>query len=558
MSSKICLESLQHYCRKANTPIALGVYLRAKYCPADLIDLSIDPLGYTEAQHQKFRKDYQAVNYLRKLVGFNSPEVLRNAAISAVKSAELAAYKMNRTMDTASWRNASAPLLYKVQRKIADILGPYSPKELHDFGCWSNGATSTIPRTRSHPGNKVGEQPISIAKSAYLTFVEHTNQHYILLEQVLGSRPSGPVTLLPTPENFGFTDVAVFDHVPKDSKTDRPISKEPTWSMYFQKALGQMIRYRLRRNGCNLNDQRVNQSLAKRAYTDRLATIDLSAASDSICYNLVRELLPLPWLNALCEFRSNYFEIDKQVYLMERFSSMGNGYTFELESLIFLAIALVSCEAAEVGTCDASVYGDDIIVPQAAADHLIRNLTTLGFSVNKRKSYVEGLFYESCGHHYFAGYYVTPVYQKERIQDEPSRIRAANRLFRASCEFSYDDYLGAWNFLFHAREDKWCYAPPHTEGDAAYLCPLELARVDYKLSRGFVSHGYFETPLRKRVGKKGSAILTRAVNQHGGLQHALSLPDCSWSVLDPKVILLNSGIPVTAVKRRRVFYESWR
>jgi hypothetical protein len=84
---------------------------------------------------------------------------------------------------------------------------------------------------------------------------------------------------------------------------------------------------------------------------------------------------------------------------------MGNGFTFELESLIFFAIASCSCDAGIV-----SVYGDDIIVPSQYATDVMKNLEMCGFSLNWDKSFIDGPFRESCGGDYFEGFDIRPVY----------------------------------------------------------------------------------------------------------------------------------------------------
>jgi hypothetical protein len=62
-----------------------------------------------------------------------------------------------------------------------------------------------------------------------------------------------------------------------------------------------------------------------------------------------------------------------------------------------------------------SVYGDDIIIPTYAYEHLIQLLTALGFVINRDKSFGTGAFRESCGADYYYGINVRPFFLKESI-----------------------------------------------------------------------------------------------------------------------------------------------
>jgi hypothetical protein len=91
--------------------------------------------------------------------------------------------------------------------------------------------------------------------------------------------------------------------------------------------------------------------------------------------------------------------VDKS-YTFEKISSMGNGFTFALESLIFGA--LVRCAIRRTGSVKKSaVYGDDLIVPVTAAPYLKTLLEYFGFQLNEDKSFAAGPFRESCGKDFY-------------------------------------------------------------------------------------------------------------------------------------------------------------
>lgn len=223
--------------------------------------------------------------------------------------------------------------------------------------------------------------------------------------------------------------------VPKNAKTDRSIVVEPPLNSFFQKGVGSYIRERLMHSKINLRDQSRNQNLACKGSVDgSLATVDLSMASDCLSRELVWDLLPYDWANLLSSLRTsevlvpqvvelqNLFTKDltisgESVLKLEKFSSMGNGYTFELESLIFYGLAYGVCRDLNLSSKDVSVYGDDIIIPTSAYPLLEKVLQFCGFSVNKEKSFADGQFRESCGADYLNGFDIRPFYQKTQINE---------------------------------------------------------------------------------------------------------------------------------------------
>jgi hypothetical protein len=113
---------------------------------------------------------------------------------------------------------------------------------------------------------------------------------------------------------------------------------------------------------------------------------------------------------------------------------MGNGFTFEVESLIFWAIASTVVQAV-TGTRyfrdhRVLVYGDDIIVPSCAYDQTLQALKVFGFIPNAEKSYGAGPFRESCGFHGFAGLDVTPFYIRRKISKLKDLFLLHNNLVR--------------------------------------------------------------------------------------------------------------------------------
>lgn len=221
----------------------------------------------------------------------------------------------------------------------------------------------------------------------------------------------------------------IFFTVPKNAETDRGACKEPDWNMFFQKGIGDYIRACLKRVGCDLDDQTQNQRLAHLGSIDgSLATIDLSAASDSNSISLVERIVPAGLYRVLDDLRSPCTKLpDGSLYETNMFSSMGNGFTFELETLLFLSLARAITSLFRIPG-KINVYGDDIIVPTAAVPMLLDLLGFCGHRPNISKTFYTGFFRESCGKHYYHGHDVTPVYVRRPLEsDQTVWIKCRNR-----------------------------------------------------------------------------------------------------------------------------------
>lgn len=198
--------------------------------------------------------------------------------------------------------------------------------------------------------------------------------------------------------------------VPKTALTHRAIAVEPLLNGYLQKGTDVVMRKALLRIGIDLSDQSKNQRMARQGSLDDsddgFCTIDLSSASDCISIGLVRNLLPPDWFYFLDQTRSKSYELDGKRYVYNKFCSMGNGFCFPLETLVFAAC----CHAVGAGVpgTDFSVYGDDIIIRKRHAENVLRLLKVLGFVPNTNKTFLQGPFRESCGADWFEGLDVRP------------------------------------------------------------------------------------------------------------------------------------------------------
>lgn len=234
-----------------------------------------------------------------------------------------------------------------------------------------------------------------------------------------------------------------FAFVPKTSETSRMIAIEPGINQFYQLGLGTVLERRLKRFfGIDLGTQPdVNRCLARMGSLidstsgDGFATIDLTSASDCISLKLCGYAIPAEPLDRMLSLRSPYAQcvlkdVDETVAL-NMVSTMGNGFTFPLQTALFAAAA-----AASVSLDDGlqvmpkawsefhlgglySVFGDDIVVKPRAASRLLWLLSWMGFFPNEKKCFTSGWFRESCGFDFYQGFNVRPFFLRRlsTVQD---------------------------------------------------------------------------------------------------------------------------------------------
>ncbi len=386
--------------------------------PLSFVNSSINPKDYEDAS--SFRKDYLCVEMFSKFPFWETKIDRAQVALTKFLASEAICKETNQRLASArnySFRTTS--VFATACRKIAKLLGPFNWNEAvlgFDFG---PGSTTRLRKARADRYYKLSGVPectatnLAAAAASLKYFTAWGNSINNELKVVEGNKI---VT------------------VPKNAKTDRVIAIEPCMNIFVQKGIGKMIRRRLKRVKVDLNDQTLNQELAFAGSIDgKLATIDLSAASDSISLELVAQLLPPDWYDALLTCRSDQGVLPSgENVFYQKISSMGNGYTFELESLIFWAICSAVRSLSSESDRRMAIYGDDIIIPTGLVPEVTEMLSFAGFSTNVKKTHVDGPFRESCGKHYFRGIDVTPVYIKDRVDNYPRFIWAHNQLKRWS------------------------------------------------------------------------------------------------------------------------------
>lgn len=404
---------LEKLCYDVDSSFSLKVLTLLRNEPNDdkLLDLNVRPIDYCD--QKAYYADVQVLALIKKNPSLNvsvSPE--RQGMLDFI-DAELTCRSTNdeyRARGRMFTNPTCAAIIHSARQKIASVLGrvPTVHQSAMQFG---PGSSRSVKKYTSAFHKLKGR--LDVTSECIPRAIELFNCHPTWCH-ALGVASSDDAGIL---DLFNVVEGSELSFVPKTAKTVRPICIEPTINGVIQKMYGSDIRAKLKRAAwVDLKHaQPRHRRLARQSsIDDSLATIDLSKASDTISSLFVMDMLPFPWYQALNECRSHYYHIQGKDYRFSKFSSMGNGYTFELESLLFLSLAK-ACEEYLGLPRKASCYGDDILISPKAADLLISVLDICGFATNVQKSYVNGPFKESCGGDYWDGTPVRPFYLKDDL-----------------------------------------------------------------------------------------------------------------------------------------------
>lgn len=226
--------------------------------------------------------------------------------------------------------------------------------------------------------------------------------------------------------------------VPKTMEKPRLIAAEPAHLQKVQQGILTVMTKRLG-NHPNIGwlDQTRNRKLAHRASKDRmLSTLDLSEASDRVSLRLVKNLIKFNeyFLGVTLAARSQTAQLPtgEKIHL-RKFASMGSAMTFPIESMVFWTIVVMgacrfrgeylpSNELLKELREDASVYGDDIIVPVNYTHSVSELLEAFGLKVNRSKSFTDCHFRESCGAEFYNGHDVTIVRARKGIPENRQHV----------------------------------------------------------------------------------------------------------------------------------------
>ena len=469
----VTLSAIESYFSSLDCPRALTALILFRNGEHEqLAKLEFNPLHYNS--YSDLRDAYGATKFLSKFKGLTLEYDLDSVALAKFEEFELRCKQTNRRFRNlkldSKYSGRVVWLHHAVVRKISNILGDFSAEELFSMPDWGPGASTLIKRRDASPAKKFRLET-GITRDLYSLIP------WEILEKAY------PLWSLQLVES-GFPNFQVGNKVitvPKDATTNRVIAVEPGINLWFQKAVGDMIGKRLLRRGVDLRFQSRNQELARRGSLDAsLTTVDLSSASDSISAAVVEELIPPRWYSVMDSCRSHYGTQGDSFRKWEKFSSMGNGFTFQLESLIFYAVASCCAEYLHIGSADVSAYGDDVVLPTACFELFSEMVDFYGFLLNVKKSHSSSYFRESCGAHFFSGNDVKPIYLKDRVTSVPAIYRLANAIrrqaHRRNFRYGCDARLRAtFDLLVHSCPVPYRFRIPNDLGDGGFISCLDEA-----------------------------------------------------------------------------------
>jgi hypothetical protein len=328
-------------------------------------------------------------------------------------------------------------------------------------------------------GRKLLAEKWSVTPSAlpYALAALSTDQHFFELLQ-----PERGAFVNLDPELFkrkvrAKLDIVCYNKVvtvPKTSLVDRTIAVEPLLNGYLQKGIDVFMRLCLKKVGIDLTDQSRNQRLAYLGSlpdaADPFVTIDLSSASDTISLGVARLLLPAGWFHFLDAIRSPAYKFeDREVVRYNKFVSMGNGFCFPLETLIFASVCSLYSKPD-----DFAVYGDDIVCRQSVAERVLKTLWRFGFRHNADKTFLQGPFRESCGADWFAGVNVRPLTLDYEL-DKLSALIKFHNLTRTLNENVRDAFSGVRDWILESIPQQMRFERPY-EGSVQGAFTVELDR----------------------------------------------------------------------------------
>lgn len=294
--------------------------------------------------------------------------------------------------------------------------------------------------------------------------------------------------------------------VPKTLKTPRIIALEPVAKQYMQQALKSLVVDEIERNPLtlghvNFTDQSINRELAlKNSITGQFATLDVTAASDSVHKFLVRKmLLANPSLARLVFLtRSTKASVEGKVIKLNKFASMGSALCFPMEALAFFILCITSrllrqrnsqthISYADVFTAsrDIYIYGDDIIIPVDEVEAAVNLLAEFKLKISIPKSFYKGKFRESCGMDAYNGEDVTPTYIRQKFPSCKKNAKGLISFVETANQFYKKGYVNTFNTLKVCVEKILGKLPSISEDSSGigWIAPGYVGKLRYNTDR---------------------------------------------------------------------------
>jgi hypothetical protein len=387
----------------------------------------------------------------------------------------------NKTCE--NWRISfeweSDRLLYgEFLREIDNFLHPRGTELI-------TGWYDILSKARCGPGSSIGAGHQSFYAKMFSSKMAVTDATlYTLYRSYIQWSPTSLDAECHRYREFGLplvTDSSKCSFVPKTSEISRMICIEPSLNMFYQLGLGAILEDRLESwYNINLSVQPSrNRRLACQGSKDgSFSTIDLSSASDSISLGMCKAIFPKWFYDYLERLRSPYMLKGIEKVRLNMVSTMGNGFTFPLQTFIFSALIRAAYRVNGIHIrngehCNWACFGDDLICDTRVYRSVKRLLDLLGFSVNSAKTFFEGPFRESCGTDWFYGQPVRGVYIKSL--DTPQDYHVAVNLLNEWTAYTGIPLRNGIDYLMQGLKKKF-FVPYDEMIDSGVRVPFEFIR----------------------------------------------------------------------------------
>jgi hypothetical protein len=356
--------------------------------------------------------DAYTYKWCAQLSGFLKRYTFKDDPITPAEREELTDVKFIKLQEGLAsiyWRRRSMRLhevLRRARSHANRILCGFSPKEVFDSGQFGTKATVGCPAAHAYIDEKLLHRPIT-GSALHLRWF---NNDYLPGDQLLGTILQGA--------KIGQVQVDRLSqvNVRKKWNIDRGINPNTLIGSLHSSALGRILELALRKEGLDIRRlQNRHAKLISQASKDSIerdgyipfVTADLSNASHSFLSHHLNALLPREWYNACMTGVIRNIEVGQRVMRLESIMTMGIGFTFPMQTLLFYCI-LVALQELLCIKGRISVYGDDLIYPRRLHPYVVSIFNEMGFQLNLDKTFVKSPFRESCGSDWFKGVDVRP------------------------------------------------------------------------------------------------------------------------------------------------------
>lgn len=381
-----------------NTPHSVALSICYRY---EQYDELYNLLKRTVPLYSDGSSPYENINNMRAFFQANAlfsksddlPAIdgLEEAAIHSFFECEEANSETNKRFLLGQ---VSSPLIYRTNQILIDLLGDFSELDYAQNLRFGPGSSSTCRGLSATLAHKLESDILCTPRSQEIldrTF-RHFYQYYYRLKPIVATATSNS-----------------FLTIPKTFKERRGICIGQHGNIIGQLALGSLYRRKFKRF-VNLDRAAdFHRKLVKEKWSE-IATIDLRRASQMISRRAVQAVWPEQWLSVMDDLREEYTNLYGILNYNQHYSAMGNGFTFEMESVLFYSLCKAAMQNKGLKWNYLSVFGDDIIVDKECAEVVIEALVEFGFEINQDKTFIDGPFKESCGMDTLRGHEVRPIF----------------------------------------------------------------------------------------------------------------------------------------------------